>query len=324
VKKKIVLSASAVALLLALYLGASTAIFSMALKATRQTPEKTPQEMGFVAEDIVFKSIPDGIELRGWYFPAKGDRGVVQVHGIDSMGWTASRTKMTRAYVDAGFHAVVFDLRGQGQSGGDELGLAFREVADVRGAVDVLLKKGIAPGRIGVHGQSYGAATSINATARIPEVGALVADSGFFDMRELLSVEVEKRTGVGGAFIPGITLAADLFYDLTLDQIAPVNSIGDIAPRPIFLIHGTEDPRVPYHHAEKLRDAAKGPVELWSLPGLKHTEGIPKLGKTFSNRVIAFFKKNLPTEAPEEKAVPDEKAETEPGSADEGVGANAP
>ena len=76
--------------------------------------------------------------------------------------------------------------------------------------------------------------------------------------------------------------------------------------------------------------AAKGPVELWSLPGLKHTEGIPKLGKTFSDRVIAFFNKNLPTEAPEapeardEKAPADEEAEVKPDSANEGVGAKAP
>ena len=49
---------------------------------------------------------------------------------------------IARAYVEAGFHVLVFDPRANGRSKGDHYGLGWLERRDVRGAVNLLLSRG--------------------------------------------------------------------------------------------------------------------------------------------------------------------------------------
>ncbi len=163
------------------------------------------------------------------------------------------------------------------------MGLGWHERRDVRGAVDLLLERGIKPGRIGVHGTSYGAATAILSAAAIPEVGAVVADSAFADVREIMDREIEMRTGLPAEIVrllrPGIAFVAQTFYDLDLDAIPPERAVPNIAPRPILFIHGREDKRIPVKHARRLFAASKNPAdELWIHP-LGHTDGV-RIGKS--------------------------------------------
>ena len=204
-------------------------------------------------------------------------------------------------------HVLVFDGRGRGRSGGDRLGLGWHERHDVRGAVNVLLKRGFEPGRIGVHGTSLGAATALLSAAVISEVGAVVADSAFADVRDFMDIEIERQTKIPALFTrlvlrPGIVFVAQAFYDLDLDAIPPERAVPHIAPRPILFIHGSQDKRIPVEHARRLKVASKNPAdELWTHP-LGHTDGVrigripPKclgepspMREAYLRRVTEFF-----------------------------------
>lgn len=294
-------------LLAAAYLGVGWRILADVITPERMIPGQAPAELGFVkAEPLSFKSAYDQVPLKGWLVPSDGERAVVLVHGIHSHAWDCQAPDLVRAYTDAGFHVFLFDLRGHGASGGDQLGLGWKERGDVRAAADLLLARGFRPGKIGIHGTSYGAATAILAAATIPEIGALIADSSFADMLDVIPGEIQRQTGLGEGFaellMPGIKFLALWFYCLDLDEAAPEQAIEDVPPRPILLIHGTGDPVIPVEHALRLKAAAGPQVELWLLPGLKHTEGVrlvpdcesvSPMREVFLHRVTNFFDERL-------------------------------
>jgi hypothetical protein len=85
--------------------------------------------------------------------------------------------------------------------------------------------------RIGLIGHSFGAAVAINAGTLSPAVATVVALS----------------SQLGGAHV-----------------------VGDLAPRPLLLVHGTADTILSHEASQVLYDRAREPKELRLLPGADH------------------------------------------------------
>ena len=281
-------------LLVALAVGYAAASLYMATQATlvhRNPPRGSPADLGLRYEDVAFSSV-DGTPLRGWYLPASGTRAVVLVHGIDGNRWDTFHhvDQLAALLVGAGYDVLTFDLRGSGESGADRLGLGWYERLDVEAAVHFVDARGIAPGHIGIWAQSFGASAALLAMPELPEVGAIVSDSAFADVRPLLDGEIQRRTGLPGVFTPGLSLATRVLYGLDLSVIAPEMAVPHIAPRPILFIHGTADQRIPVEHAYRLRAAARGPDdELWLVPEAAHVLSFEREPTQYAARVLALF-----------------------------------
>ncbi len=308
--RRLLIVVGGLAVISAVYLGVSYFVLSASLSAQRVQYEHMPADTGIAVEEIQFESDVDKIPLVGWLLRSWGDRAIVLGHGLNCYGWSGSQPDLARAYVDAGFHVLVFDFRGHGRSGGDRVGLGWDERRDVRAAVDLLLGRGFEPGNIGIHGGSYYAATALLAAAAIPEIGAVVADSAFADMRDIMERQIEIRTGVPARIAkllrPGLALVAWSLYSLDFDAIPPERAVPDIAPRPILFIHGNKDRTIPVEHAHRLKAASRNPAdELWILHWRGHTEGVRLQGKgckhgepspmreAYLTRVVAFFDRTL-------------------------------
>ena len=271
--------AFSVVILMTLYWGPAWYVLNVTITPTRKRLAVAPSELGFPeAEEFTFNSAADRLHLRGWVVPSTENRALVLVHGIHSHAWNGHAREVVRAYVEAGFHVLLFDLRAHGASDGKHIGLGLVERGDVRAAVNVLLDRGFVPGRIGIHGTSYGAAIALLAAADIQEIGAVIADSAFADVRDVISREIRRQTGlptgVGNALLPGMRILALGLYSLDISRSVPEAVISDISPRPVLLIHGTDDSVVPFEQAQRLKAAAGPTVELWALPGRGHTEGV--------------------------------------------------
>ena len=70
--------------------------------------------------------------------------------------------------------------------------------------------------------------------------------------------------------------------------------IGEIAPRPVFLIYaehgiGGENLRQPKYFA-----AAGKPKSIWMVPGSKHTGGMNARPVEYERRVVAFLRNSQP------------------------------
>ncbi len=280
------------------------------IKPIPKLPVSTPRELGFDnAEPLSFESKEDRVPLKGWFFSASGDRVIIMVHGIHSHCWDGQQPDLVRAFLDAGFSVLIFDLRGHGLSGGNRLGLGWSERKDVYAAADLLLSRGFKPGKIGIHGTSYGAAISLLSMPNIREVGALVADSAFADVLDVVSREINRRTGIPlslvKVMIPGIKLMGRIFYSIDFNADSPEKEIANIISRPVLLIHGSEDTTTPVSHAYRLHNAAKKKndnIDMWILEGREHTEGIrlapdyrnlSPLREKYIKRIIEFFSNSL-------------------------------
>ena len=295
------------------YLAVCWFVVQALISPLRVSLEQSPAELGFPqAVEVSLNSANDGLQLQGWFVPSWGQRAVIMVHGIHAHAWHGSAPDLVRAFIEGGFDVLLFDLRGHGKSAGETVGLGIRELGDLRAAVDYLLERGFAPGRIGVYGTSYGGAISLVAMPHLPEVGVLIADSAFADVREAVGSELERQTSLPAEIIsilwPGMRLAGSWSYDLDIEAASPLKSIHAIAPRPVLLVHGELDAVIPVDHARQLKAQGGPKTDLMLLPG-GHTEGVrlepdfrafSPTRSIYLSRVIRFFDERLPASLPTE------------------------
>ncbi len=122
------------------------------------------------------------------------------------------------------------------------------------------------------------------------EIDALVADSGFFALEEVLTREMEGRYHLPGPLVAYALLDYRLLSGTDPSDVQPGLVIGDIAPRPILLIHGTADETIPTFDGERLLAAAGGSAaQLWLVPGAGHARSYFADPAGYERRVIDFF-----------------------------------
>jgi pimeloyl-ACP methyl ester carboxylesterase len=260
----------------------------------RSTFRASPAEVGLHWEDITFRTA-DGVDIRGWFFPAAPDPATAPGTIILGHGFSASRhtdLHLPAFLVPAGFNVLMLDFRAHGESGGSQTSAGYLEHHDILAAVAYLQSRGLT--RIGVQGYSLGAAVAIVSAALGPALLGVVADSGFARLSTPLAQIVQswgrtpwqaRLAGRLGAWF----VARDLGFDA--DEAAPVHLIGRISPRPVFLIHGDADQLIPVSEAHALYAAAREPKQLWIVPGAVHDGGAyAAVPAEYERRVVAFWR----------------------------------
>lgn len=263
--------------------------------ARRFDPALHPGAFGAAEVRDVALTAGDGVSLAAWHLPVPGaDAGIVLVHGHEaSRAWEFGQRfpELAARLQASGFQVVMLDLRAHGASGGVHLSFGRLERLDVLAAVDLLVREGVPPGRVGVLGVSMGAATAIGAAADDPRIGALWADSGYADLRPILEARWPGASGLPTVFLHGTLLAHRLRFGFDLGGVRPEVEIARVAPRPIQLVHGTADTNVPYEHGRRLAAAAR--AELWTLPGVGHAQAYATDPQGYAARVVGFFERAL-------------------------------
>ena len=79
-----------------------------------------------------------------------------------------------------------------------------------------------------------------------------------------------------------------------MSQIAPVEHIHRLAPAPVLLLTGTEDPHAPPEEARRLFERVQGPRELWLVPGAGHRNLVEVAGPAYRERLLGFLHRHLP------------------------------
>ena len=247
-------------------------------------------DLGLDYETVEFPA-SDGSTLRGWLVPGApgATAGVVAVHGAG-----ADRREFLRqvpVFHGSGYPVLLFDCREQGISDGAGRGvsLGFRESEDVTAAV-AFAKRVRGLTRVAVIGTSQGAASAILAAAADPSIDAVIAENSFTSIPDL----VRDLRGLPDArpvppWASRVVAAFAVWRMGGLGRPAPIDVVGAIAPRPLLLMHGSEDTAIPYAHSERLRAAAGEPVELWIVPGGRHSSLFNRAPEEWQRRVIGFL-----------------------------------
>ncbi|MCU1462815.1 MAG: Alpha/beta hydrolase family [Acidimicrobiales bacterium] len=201
--------------------------------------------------------------------------GLVLCHGFPSGPRGAATSGQTypqfadRLAAETGWVVLTFNFRGSGTSEGNfSLG---GWLADLGAAVDHLSAEPRVNG-VWLAGSSTGGALAVCAAAedeRVRGVATLAAPADFDawagDARRFL----QHARSVGVITSPSFPSDLDA-WNRELREIRALTAVTKLAPRPLLVVHGTDDDVVPVSDARALVDAADGPVEMRILVGAGH------------------------------------------------------
>jgi fermentation-respiration switch protein FrsA (DUF1100 family) len=148
--------------------------------------------------------------------------------------------------------------------------------------------------RVAAIGTSQGAASAILAAAADPAIDAVVAENPFTSVADLVRDLGSLRDARPvPAWASRVVAAFAVWRMGGLGRPAPIDVVGAIAPRPLLLMHGTEDTAIPFAHSERLRAAAGAPVELWLVEGGRHAALFERAPEEWERRVVGFLARAL-------------------------------
>ncbi len=249
-------------------------------------------------EDLPYETVslraPWGGTLRGWFVPAAPPPGGGRVPAIAWGHGNASDRRQwlwsARDVHEAGIAQLLFDFGGRGDSDGDVVTLGERESGDLTAALDWLAARPeIDPAKLALGGKSMGGAAAILAAARDPRVRALVVDSAFADLSELVDRTLEARHLPPSLVRPLVFRVAGWRARFDPSSLKPVEAMAKVRV-PVLLFHGEADANVPVSHAEALAAAAAGHCTLVRLPGLDHNSPRPAEA---ASRIATFLARIL-------------------------------
>lgn len=252
-----------------------------------------------VAERVYYPS-SDGLTVSGLLFrPPEGEGPwptVIVNHA--GFGTAGDFTDVALLIRDRGYLVFNPDYRGSGESQGSHEG-AKGEVDDVIAALDYLESRGlILDGKVGMYGQSHGAAISVLAAERDPRIRAVVAEAGFYDAADLYYQARESPD-------PGVRSLLDQFVPMvggTPEEVpeeyairSALNYVEDMHAATL-IIHGAKDPLCPVDQAYRLHDALKAAgktVELNIYPEEAHCVNDPAGRLEVWELMFAWFEKYM-------------------------------
>jgi fermentation-respiration switch protein FrsA (DUF1100 family) len=229
--------------------------------------EGTPGALGVAYQDM-WVQCADGVRIHGWFLPAKGHATgtVMFLHGnAKNISIYLNNVQWLTAY---GFNVFMLEYRGYGNSHGNPTLPGVLDDIDA-GFTALLKRHDVDPQRIAIYGQSLGGALAIYYVAHTryrPYIRMVVVESAFSDYRVIAS---EKLASFW------LTWPIQWISHFTVDdEYSPLPAVAEIAPIPLLIIHGDQDPIVSVDHSRTLFEAAREPKELWIVPGGVHDDAM--------------------------------------------------
>jgi fermentation-respiration switch protein FrsA (DUF1100 family) len=286
---------SLIAIIVVAFVGISAYLGYSMTKVEKLPLKETPADMGLAYEGIEFLSREDELTLRGWYLPSHdSEQIIIMGHGAEGHRADPSINMLGIAseLIDHGYNVLMFDFRGHGESQGKRLSAGYHERKDMLGAIDFVRGRGFE--HIGVLGFSMGAATALMTAAEDIDIDCVVADSSFADLTGIMKREFKERSGFPGFFLTPVLFMVKIMYGVDFAAVKPVETVAEIAPRPILFIHGEQDTFIPLDHAYRLKEASENPQnELWIAPNAAHVRAYVKNQAEYINKITAFFDEAL-------------------------------
>lgn len=240
----------------------------------RENDGLTPASFDLPYEDLAFEA-PDGVKLSGWWVPAESARGsVVLVHGLNR-----SRVEMVKKLSflnEAGWNALLFDLRCHGESTGRRRTFGDREKLDVLAAVAEARSRATVP--VVVWGVSLGGATSTLAAAADPSIAGLICDSAYRSLRDTVQhhLTLVRRWRWWLRVVPSWPVADEVVFwigrrgDFDPDAVDIEAAAATLRGRPALFVANSHDRRIPQEIAFELKAAAGDRAEVLIVPGESH------------------------------------------------------
>jgi uncharacterized protein len=258
------------------------------------TPYLMPEfsEVTFPARD------EPSITIHAWWVPGPGadSPAIIAVHGWGACRRDPAILLPAGMLHREGFGVLLMDMRDHGDSTREDGRYAFGsdEYRDVLGAWDWLVTRGLAPDRIGLFGQSGGAAAVVVAMGEESRVAAGWEESGAADPAKVAGEEL-RRDGYPEILAPAAIAWAWLFGDDIVNR-NPIAEARTFGTRPFQVVHGTADQRSLVHNAtdlEAVLQASNPGAQAWLIDGGQHVQGPFLVPAEYERRLGTFFRAAL-------------------------------
>lgn len=232
----------------------------------------------------------DGYQLIGQVFLQKQEshKWVVLLHGYT--GWKEELFPIGYEYAQRGYQVLAPDMRCNGESEGDFIGMGWTDRLDNLLWLDYILKQD-PEAEIVLHGQSMGASCALMMTGEmLPEqVKAVISDSAYTDVYSMFKKQMKEWF-----HLPAFPLLDSAGLMLRLRggyRIKDASALEAVKKSqiPILLIHGTDDAFIPVEMAEELYEAANGKKELLLIEGAGHVQAQDKAPQKYYDTVFEFL-----------------------------------
>ncbi|HZM44568.1 MAG TPA: alpha/beta fold hydrolase [Burkholderiales bacterium] len=229
------------------------------------------------------------------------------LHGFGSNKDSGGTVATARLYASLGYVALRFDMRGCGESEGPRgRVICLEQVEDTKSALAFLAGwSGVDPQRIAVSGQSFGAAVAIYTAGVDRRVAACVSSGGWGDgakkfrkqhaspeawqrFTDMMERGKRERERTGKSIMvsrydivpipPGLrgNLSQNSIMEFPFEVVETMYAftandvVGAIAPRPLLLLHSSNDSVTPTEQSLDLFARAGQPTDLHLIADVDH------------------------------------------------------
>lgn len=234
---------------------------------------------------------PEGYELVATEFFAKEDsrKWVLLLHGYT--GWKEEMYPFAYWYYEQGYHVIVPDLRCQGESEGDFIGMGWTDSFDCELWLSYILDQD-ADAQIILHGQSMGASTALIMTgdAKLPaQVKAVVSDCAYTSAYEMFGDKITEWFGLPAfPFVDSACLMLRLRGGYDLRDASAIDAVQK-STVPTLFIHGEKDAMIDVGMSGALYEAAACEKELLIVEGAGHAQSQDKAPEEYYGSIAQFL-----------------------------------
>lgn len=213
------------------------------------------------------------------------------LHGYT--GWKEEMYPFACWYHESGYHVIVPDLRCQGESEGDFIGMGWTDHYDCNLWIDYILSQD-PEAKIIIHGQSMGASTALIMTGEetlSDHVVAVVSDCAYTDAYSMFGDKVTEWF-----YLPAFPLVDSARVVLKLRggyDLMDASAIDAVAKSttPTLFIHGASDAMISVRMSEDLYEAASCPKDLLIVEGAGHAQAQDKDPEVYYGTISDFLQK---------------------------------
>lgn len=259
----------------------------LALNATNEWLQTVNRQKISVMTDDGYKLIAEE-----FFAEEGGHKWLLLLHGYT--GWKEEMYPFAYWYNTQGYHVIAPDLRCQGESEGDFIGMGWTDHYDCNLWIDYILSQD-PEAEIVLHGQSMGAATALMMTGEnlSENVVAVVSDCAYTDAYSMFGEKVKEWF-----YLPAFPLVDTACLVLrarggyNLKDASAIEAVKKSSV-PTLFIHGADDAMISVQMTKDLYEAAACQKKLLIVEGAGHAQSQDKDPDAYYSTIKTFLEENI-------------------------------
>ena len=262
---------------------------------TREFTHQCDVEKGIIDDEIesyerrpYILKMKDNYEIHLDYIPNNASRKfVIIAHGYT---WDKEGSlKYARVFYRMGFNCIIYDERSHGDNKHKAVTMGAKEASDLHEIIEDTYRRYGPDIKLGLHGESLGAATCLQSINYQDKIGFIVSDCAFSSLPELLKYKL-TLSHLPHFLLPVCSIFLFLFQHYRMYSVKPENAVKK-ALCPVLVLHGAKDSFIPEEHAERIYANISTEKELVYFENANHAESYVSNPQKYSEVIENFLRK---------------------------------